>query len=1148
MSYANTAMAGYKLYKAGEGLASALGSGNAGDAGLSVSVTVGSQKAEQTQKVSQSTAAGSQVQAGNDVNLTAAQAVYEVDEAHQYTGTSSGLSSKTITTRATLNETALQGTTLSGEQTYIRAGNNIHVSGSNIVSTHATRLEAGGDIHIAAATGTRSEGQYREQVKSGLFSSGGIGFTIGTQEQSVDQQRHAEIAAASTVGATQGDVSIAAGKHYQQTGSNVLAPQGDIAIQAQTADIVEAQQANHGTYETQFKQSGLTVALTSPVIALIETAQQMGSAASQTSDDRMKVLAGATTALAASNAAEAVAADPQAGGGLSISITVGASKSQSKTTEHGSTAAGSHVIAGGDIHIRATGSEASHLTVQGSDIKGGNHVTLQSDGDINLLAASNTHDMRRDASSVSGAIGVAVNLGSNGVAFGLTVSASGSKGNAEGSDLAWTNTHVAAGNTLTLQSGGDANLIGATASGNQVVADIGGDLTIASLQDSSQYKSKDESIGGSMTIGYGFSASASYSQQKVNSNYASVQEQSGIFAGDGGFQVNVQGNTDLTGAVIASTDKAVEEGANRLTTGTLTQGEIKNRASYSASSVGLSGGYTSKDYSPVKSDGTPANAPGSGVGTTQQGQAATDGSAVPGTAQPSYNGISAAPPVALSASGSGRSTTGSGISGGAIQITDEARQKELTGQDAGQALASLDRSVTSGQDNTNALKPVFNEQEIQAGFEIVGALTREVGTFLNNRSKDLEEAHKARDEEIAKGSNADPARIAQLEQMIADNETWAPGGSARLVVTALTAAAGGNVTGTGTEMLQSAAAYYLQGLAVQEAKLIADSLMRDGQPTAESEAVRTALQGLVGCAGAAAQSQSCGAGASGAAAGVVLTNLVQALDGRDASKLDAGEREALTNILSAIVAGVTTAAGGDVAVTTAAAKIEIENNGVFIPVIMGAVWLADKGLTAYDVYQDVQAVKSGEKTLEQVAQEKGIDYVTGILVGNLAKHGVKVGSNAVKQITDKMAKNADGAAIAAKGNVANANFAQPKIRANEVFSAEGAKKYSDLAGYPINTVDDLANAIKSGKINPSQIPVDYVVTADGTKLILNTRTSVALDRAGIPKTDWYGTNQTGVQVPKMNSGVTFDQLALDQLKNNNLPSTGTPNMPTGGKK
>jgi len=112
-----------------------------------------------------------------------------------------------------------------------------------------------------------------------------------------------------------------------------------------------------------------------------------------------------------------------------------------------------------------------------------------------------------------------------------------------------------------------------------------------------------------------------------------------------------------------------------------------------------------------------------------------------------------------------------------------------------------------------------------------------------------------------------------------------------------------------------------------------------------------------------------------------------------------------------------------VAVTTAAAKIEIENNGVFIPVIMGAVWLADKGLTAYDVYQDIQAIKSGEKTLEQVAQEKSLEYVTGILVGNLAKHGVKVGTDAVKQVADKMAKNADGAAIATKGGAGAAEGA-----------------------------------------------------------------------------------------------------------------------------
>jgi hypothetical protein len=133
------------------------------------------------------------------------------------------------------------------------------------------------------------------------------------------------------------------------------------------------------------------------------------------------------------------------------------------------------------------------------------------------------------------------------------------------------------------------------------------------------------------------------------------------------------------------------------------------------------------------------------------------------------------------------------------------------------------------------------------------------------------------------------------------------------------------------------------------------------------------------------------------------------------------------------------------------------------------------------------------------------------------------------------------------GAVADANFAQSTIRPSEAFSKEGAGKYSELAGRPINTVDDLATAIRDGAISPSQIPVDYVVTSDGTKLILNTRTSVALDRAGIPKSEWYGTNQTGVPVPEMN-GKTFDQLAQDQLKNNKLPSTGTPDMPTTKRK
>ncbi|MFQ3037742.1 hypothetical protein ACKJOL_01055 [Neisseria cinerea] len=41
-------------------------------------------------------------------------------------------------------------------------------------------------------------------------------------------------------------------------------------------------------------------------------------------------------------------------------------------------------------------------------------------------------------------------------------------------------------------------------------------------------------------MGYGVSGSASYSKSKVNADYASVNEQSGIFAGEDGYQINIK--------------------------------------------------------------------------------------------------------------------------------------------------------------------------------------------------------------------------------------------------------------------------------------------------------------------------------------------------------------------------------------------------------------------------------------------------------------------------------------------------------------------------------------------------------------------------------------------------------------------------------
>lgn len=406
----------------------------------------------------------------------------------------------------------------------------------------------------------------------------------------------------------------------------------------------------------------------------------MKEAAGQTKDSRMKLLAGATTALSAKNAYDAIQAgqgttingkegqiatgvdangnvtsrDATAAdqaGGVNLSISIGSSKSESKTVANSVTARGSSVSAGNDIAIRATGAgQDSDIRVQGSDTKAGNNIALHADDAIELLAAKNTAEQHSTNKSSSASVGFSI--GTSGI--GITVAASKGRGQADGSDVSWTNTHVEAGNQLSLNSGGDTTLKGALASGKEVRADIGGNLTIESLQDTSKYDSKQQNVGASVTFGVGISGSINASKSKIHSDFASVTEQSGIKAGDGGFDIRVKGNTDLKGAVVTSSAQAIEANKNRLVTGTLTTSDIENKAEYKAQSISIGAGYSS----------------GTGVGKDQSGQAQTGGAQTPGSSLPSLNGFSAAPPVAMNAKGQERSTTQSGISAATIEITN----------------------------------------------------------------------------------------------------------------------------------------------------------------------------------------------------------------------------------------------------------------------------------------------------------------------------------------------------------------------------------------------------------------------------------------------------------------------------------------------
>ncbi|RDI15633.1 hemagglutinin repeat-containing protein, partial [Comamonas sp. AG1104] len=531
--------------------------------------------------------------AGNDIQISAGQASQSLDEAHQHT-TKGFLSSKTVTTREQLHSTTAVGSNLGGDTVAINAGRDIAVTGSHVVSDTATTLQAGRDVTIAAAQETSSEQHYRKETKSGIFGGGGgIGFTIGSRMQSADQTGTHTTAAASTVGSIGGDVNIIAGNAYQQVGSDVMAPKGDVNVVAKEVQIVEARETGSSATEQRFKQSGLSVSIGSPVISAIQTADNMADAARNTSSGRMQALAAAATALNAKNSVGELqgAAQALAGGdpskAASISVSLGSSKSQSNTAQTSDSARGSTVKAGGNVNIVAQGAGAdSSILVRGSDITAGQDANLAAEGDIRLQAAQNTASLSGNSSSSSGSIGVSV-----GQQTGITVSASKGRGNQAGDDLTHTNTHIAAGNSVTLQSGGDTTLKGAVVSGKQVVAEVGGDLKLESQQDSSSYASRNQTVGGSLTIspaGVPIGGGLNAGQSKVNSNYQSVTEQSGIQAGDGGFQVSVKGDTDLKGAVIASNQTAVEQGKNRFNTeGALTTSDLHNQASYEGQAVGV---------------------------------------------------------------------------------------------------------------------------------------------------------------------------------------------------------------------------------------------------------------------------------------------------------------------------------------------------------------------------------------------------------------------------------------------------------------------------------------------------------------------------------------------------------------------------------
>ncbi|WP_174976313.1 hemagglutinin repeat-containing protein, partial [Burkholderia contaminans] len=460
-------------------------------------------------------------------------------------------------------------------------------------------------------------------------------------------------------GSLKGNLSITAGNDLHVTGSDLIAAK-NLSGTGANVTIDAAQDKNHRGETQEVSKSGLTLALKAPVIDAVSNAVGQSRASSNSQDGRAAALHGMAAAsavwdanLAAGDLVRSLGTGetPQ----FKVEVSVGSSHSRSAFSEDSVTNRGSNVNAGGTVAFAATGNGqpgSGNVTIAGSNVNA-NDVILAAKNQVNIVNTTDTDSTRSTNESKSASVGVSFGTG------GFGISAAMSKANGDGnSDLATqNNSHVNAANGVTIISGGDTNIIGSNVKGNQVNADVGGSLNIASMQDTLSSAAHQSSSGGGFSISQG-GASASFSQSKGNASgsYAGVNEQAGIQAGEGGFNINVTGNTDLKGGLIASSADASK---NSLTTGSLSFSDIQNQSHYDASSSGFSAGATTGD---------------GGMNYSTHGS--TSGK----------NAGGAAPTLGQNDSGSDSATTKSGVSAGMVTITDSANQK--------QDVASLNRDTT----------------------------------------------------------------------------------------------------------------------------------------------------------------------------------------------------------------------------------------------------------------------------------------------------------------------------------------------------------------------------------------------------------------------------------------------------------------------
>lgn len=393
------------------------------------------------------------------------------------------------------------------------------------------------------------------------------------------------------------------------------------------------------------------------------------------------------------------------------------------------------------------------------------------------------------------------------------------------------------------------------------------------------------SCAGGYTFGAGTaSASINASRDRMKSDYDSVQEQSGIFAGDGGFDITVGKHTQLDGAVIASTGSVDK---NSLDTGTLGFGDIHNQADYKVEHQG--GGISTGGSIGQQFAGNLANALIAGGGS----------------------------------SGHAEGTTQAAVSEGTLTVRDTENQK--------QDVAGLSRDAEHAN---GSISPIFDKEKEQRRLQEVQLIAQ-----IGNQAADI-----ARTQGEINGLNAGKKALAK--EGIPEPDVNASDEEKARYQTQLRNSAAYKTEqtkyGTGSDVQRGiqAAVGALQGLAGgnigaalagASAPELANIIGHKAGLSEDDIAAKAIAHAILGGVVAAMQGNNAAAGAAGAAAGELAANAIlkTMYPGKHVSELDESDRQLVSN-LATIASGLAgNLAGGDSNSTTTGAqsgKNAVENN------------------------------------------------------------------------------------------------------------------------------------------------------------------------------------------------------------------------------